>query len=540
MLKGKLLLILIIALSAFMRFYQLGSNPPGLDWDETAHGYNAYSILKTGRDEYGYFMPLSFRSFDDYKPPLYTYMVVPSVAVFGLNNFAVRFPSAVLGILAVLFTYLMADILFKSKKIALLAAFFLAVSPWHLQFSRVAFETNSSIFFSVTGTWLFLKSIEAKAKSKFTFYMSLAALVFGANLFIYHNSRVFVPLLAIVLMILYRKLLIQNIKYLILPAIISAFFIATLIPIMFSVAGQMRFNGTSIFAMEEPRILNTSRAFVDYNLGLGILGKVFHNNRLVYVPILAENYLSHLKPEFLFFDADMERHHAPLVGLLYLWDLPFILAGIYFLARKPYPKNSKIIVFSWFLAAPIAASVTSGVPHALRSEIYLPSFQIFIALGSYNLYKIVKYKKAFVTIISSFFIANFAFYLLEYYIQMPTLFSDAWYGNRKQAVETTQKLKNKYTKVVVSINLEQPYMFWLYYSKYDPKKYQGEGGTASGGFNEQRNKFDKYIFVRFGDQNFKKEPGTLYVGRKEDFPQNIKPLFKIQNANGRNTIYIVG
>ena len=110
MLKGKLPLVLIIVLAAFLRFYQLGVNPPGLNWDETAHGYNAYSILKTGRDEYGYFMPLSFRSFDDYKPPLYTYLVVPSVAIFGLNSFAVRFPSALLGVLAVLFTYLMGDV----------------------------------------------------------------------------------------------------------------------------------------------------------------------------------------------------------------------------------------------------------------------------------------------------------------------------------------------------------------------------------------------------------------------------------------------
>ncbi|MBI3282756.1 hypothetical protein HYZ70_01635, partial [Candidatus Curtissbacteria bacterium] len=102
MIKSKLTLAVILILAAFLRFYQLGQNPPSLDWDETAHGYNAYSILKTGRDEYGYKLPLSFRSFDDYKPPIYTYLVVPSVAIFGLSDFAVRFPSAVLGVLAVL------------------------------------------------------------------------------------------------------------------------------------------------------------------------------------------------------------------------------------------------------------------------------------------------------------------------------------------------------------------------------------------------------------------------------------------------------
>src|SRR3989338_344065 len=92
--KFNWILIPVILLAAVLRFYQLGQNPPSLDWDETAHGYNAYSILKTGRDEYGYKFPLYFRSFDDYKPPIYTYLVVPAVAIFGLNDFAVRFPSA--------------------------------------------------------------------------------------------------------------------------------------------------------------------------------------------------------------------------------------------------------------------------------------------------------------------------------------------------------------------------------------------------------------------------------------------------------------
>lgn len=85
-------LFLIVLLASLLRFYHFTSNPPGLNTDETAIGYNAYSILKTGKDEYSQKFPLAFRSFDDYKPPLYIYLTVPSVAIFGLNEFAVRFP----------------------------------------------------------------------------------------------------------------------------------------------------------------------------------------------------------------------------------------------------------------------------------------------------------------------------------------------------------------------------------------------------------------------------------------------------------------
>ena len=96
---------LIILISIFLRFYKLGVNPPSLTWDEASLGYNAYSILKTGADEYGNKFPISIRSFDDYKPPLYVYLAVPSIGIFGLNEFAVRLPSAIIGILSVIAIY---------------------------------------------------------------------------------------------------------------------------------------------------------------------------------------------------------------------------------------------------------------------------------------------------------------------------------------------------------------------------------------------------------------------------------------------------
>src|SRR3989304_8410790 len=96
--RTKLLIILILLLAFILRFYNLETNPPGLYWDEVSNGYNAYSVLKTAKDEYGVFLPTVFRSYDDYKPPVYIYAVVPSIAVFGLNEFAVRFPSAALGV----------------------------------------------------------------------------------------------------------------------------------------------------------------------------------------------------------------------------------------------------------------------------------------------------------------------------------------------------------------------------------------------------------------------------------------------------------
>ena len=433
------LIYLIVILAAVLRFYNLGQNPPSLDWDETAHGYNAYSILKTGKDEYGYKLPLFFRSFDDYKPPIYTYLVVPSVALFGLNDFAVRFPSAALGTFAVLFAYLMVKELFSlgasgdasggpppsarsgrgemnssiniwekrgrrvgetsgrtrsAEHIALLAAFFLAISPWHLQFSRVAFETNSAIFWSVLGTWAFLRAIRSQGKN-FVIFMSLAALAFGANLFMYHNARVFIPIYSLALLILFKDKLWKNIKSLLLPAVITLVFVAVLIPIITSISGQLRYKGTTIFADVSPQYETANLIEEDRKQNQEIIGKLLHNRRFVYIPILIDNYLSHFRPSYLFFQADMDRHHAPEIGLLYLWDLPFIIAGIYFLLSKSFSIKTKVIIFWWFLIAPIASSVTWGVPHSLRSEIYLPTYQIFAAVGIYYLISQSKNKRLF-------------------------------------------------------------------------------------------------------------------------------------------------
>ena len=160
-----ILLAIILLVAASLRLYQVGSVPPSPDWDEAALGYNAYSILLTGRDEYGKFMPVILQSFDDYKPALYMYLIVPFIPIFGVSIISVRLPSVIFGVLTVLATYFLVKELFDklrtkdgkdySKQFALLASFLLAISPWHIQFSRIAFETNTGLAFNVFGALFF-------------------------------------------------------------------------------------------------------------------------------------------------------------------------------------------------------------------------------------------------------------------------------------------------------------------------------------------------------------------------------------------------
>ena len=345
------------------------------------------------------------------------------------------------------------------------------------------------------------------------------------------------PIYSLALLLLFRKQLLAAKKYLVIPAVIAIIFVALLVPIITSISGQLRYKGTTIFADVSPKFRASELIAQDKESGHELSGRIFHNRRLVYIPILIDNYLSHFRPNFLFTSADMDRHHAPEVGLLYLWDLPFILAGIYFLIRKDFELKPKIIVFWWFLIAPVASSVTWGVPHSLRSEIYLPTYQIFIAIGFYGIHELVKSKRLFLTFAFLLLTFNFLFYLHQYYVHMPLEYSKAWLYGRKEAVLYTESIKTDYDRVIVSTKLEQPHEFWLYYLKYDPKKYLAEGGTVSGGFLEDRNKFDKYQFRPIDYEKQRRQAKTLFVASPKEFSQG-KILKQIYYLNGEPAIYI--
>ena len=115
-LKTKYFLILVLLIAIFLRFWNLGGVPPSASMDEASIGYNAYSLIQTGHDEHGNFWPIHFQSFNDYKPGLYFYMVLPFVKVLGLNESAVRIPGALLGVGTVLLVYLLSNKLFSKEK----------------------------------------------------------------------------------------------------------------------------------------------------------------------------------------------------------------------------------------------------------------------------------------------------------------------------------------------------------------------------------------------------------------------------------------
>ncbi|MCL4338798.1 glycosyltransferase family 39 protein [Patescibacteria group bacterium] len=550
------LLVSIFILACILRLYQLGKTPISLEWDEVAIGYDAYSILHTGRDQFGTLLPLTFRSLDDYKPPIYEYITVPSVAIFGLNSFGVRFPSAFFGILTVIATYfLIFTIMSKVPRlakgasyIAFLAAFLLSVSPWHLQFSRAAFEVNVSVFITVVAVYLFIAGLE---KSRL---FVLSALFFGLDLFSYHSTRVVAPLLLVSLFLLFNRLLPKR-KYVVRFSLIFAVFFAGFISILLTPGSEIRFQATNIFNAGA-RYLNEKdleKIFLDQRLldakaGFAQAGKIFHNQRFIYSDydtlVKAFNhYLSNFGFEFLFIRGDAPLHHAPGFGLIYVWELPFILLGILYILKNGLNRYSLILPL-WFLFVPIPDAVTREAPHAVRSELFLPLWQTFAAIGLFVAFDFVRKESRWVVVFSvlfalSTFMVDNSYYLHQYYVHTNYELSKNWLYGRKQAVEYTENVKGSYDHVLVSMHVDMPYIFWLFYSKYPPAKYLAAGGTVSGGFADQRNHFDKYEFKNFNYNNLPTNETLLLVGVPGDFPPDARILKTIRYIDGTKALEIV-
>jgi 4-amino-4-deoxy-L-arabinose transferase-like glycosyltransferase len=542
----------ILALAIVLRFWQLGSVPISPDWDEAALGYNAYSILKTGKDEYGSFLPLSFRSFNDYKPPLYVYLTVPSVAVFGLSVWSVRLPSALFGVLAVLGTFLLVQTFIRNAKessegnvviglsadvvgaLPFVAALLLAISPWHIQFSRVAFEANIALTLVIWASYYFFLGFYSKSG------FPISAILFALSLYTYHSERIFVPCLVILLFIIYRsRLFIQKKREVALAILIGVIILLPLVPVFLNNSALSRFAGSSVF-QKQTELLSGNVMKLAYDKANGDkIGTLLDNRRIEYTKIIIRNYLSHFNPNWLFVTGDLQRHHAPGMGLLYLWELPFILIGIYRLARGKGPVKS--FIFGWFLLAPIAAAPTVPSPHAVRSLVLLPMLQVFTAIGLLATFSSIRtrypfWKTPYIIGMSAVILGMFVYYTHMYFVHMNTEYSEYWQFGYKEVVTLTESIKSKYDRIVVSSGLEESYIFFLFYTKYDPVKYLAGGGTESQRVNGEKSRFDKYVFRPILWSSEVRNTSEVYVGTAAEIEKPTIALVK--NLDGTGAIAI--
>lgn len=448
--------LIIFFLTAFLlRFYKLDNIPPHLRNDEAALGYNAYSVLTTGHDEHGNFMPILFQSFGDWKPGLYIYSIIPFVEVLGLNELAVRLPSALAGLITVYIIYLITFQIFSSKRISLIAAMLVAISPWAIAFSRGGWEANLSLTLTLAGIYFFLKTLSNPR------FFILSVISFALTFLTYHGAKISSPLVLFSLSIVYWKEITRLKKSFLISSLILGLLIS--LPIIFSFFdGKLtRINYLSITNLSAPKYVQADPLFA-----------IYHNPFITNI----RNSLGHWSEYFsittFFIKGDNNpQHTAPNTGAFIILDLLFLILGLFKIINLKFTKEVKFLLL-WMITAPISSSLTIESANFVRILPFFIPLTMVMAVGVNSLHESfiskVSNKLHFSIFILLSYLVLYVVFLDSYFIHGPKK-NGAWQYGYKQIVQKVNTLKSGYKKIYVTDGPDTPYIFFLFYQGADPK-----------------------------------------------------------------------
>ncbi len=476
--KRHILFLAVIAVFAgFLRFYRLGEIPVGFHRDEAFLGYNAYSILKTGKDISSNVFPLHLESFL-YSPAGYAYAAIPFLALFGLNEFAVRAPSAFFGTLTILPLFLLVAFLFQKHRhgrwIALAASSSFALSPWHINLSRVATEQVVALFFDLAGAYLFL--LAAGRRSRKLFVASFIAFVI--SLYTYQASRSFVPLLVPLLTVAVFRQLSLKLRC----AVIAGYFLAILLPlasILVAPTLATRIRTLLPSATPEAQLVIAEGNREDGVSEVSILtSRAFHNKVRTYTTQVVGNFFAHTTYDFLFTDRVFpDRYRVPGMGLLHLMELPFLVFGLIFLVRQR--SAGQLIISAWLAIGIVGSALTfDDIPNLQRTLVALPAIAAIIGLGLVTFWETVRRFRRVAFLATLAGMAGYgyfvAYYLHQYYVHQ--LVHRPWYREEgfRELVPLVNSIRPNYRRILITDREPAPLVFFLFYTPYDPVQFQRE------------------------------------------------------------------
>lgn len=522
------LLSVVLVLALFFRTFNISVNPPAISWDEASIGYNAYTILTTGRDEHGKFLPLdTFAAFGDYKPPLPIYLTVPFVAVLGLTELAVRLPSALFGVATVGMLYLLVCELFHREKerkaIGVWAAFLMAITPWHIMLSRAGFEANIALFFLISGVWLVLRG---RSNQRY-FYVAWVPFVMG--IYTFNSTRYAAPLIAGALFLIVRKDFFRARKQAIVGIIVACMLLLPIAPHLVSKQARLRFEEVSIFTDLRTVLTSNTRREAD---NFSLLSSILHNRRVGYAREYFIHFFDNLEPRFLFIRGDGNpKFSVQDVGQLLIVGAPFLAFGWLTLFRD-YRMIGGLLLW-WLISAIIPTAVARETPHALRIENGLPVYMIATAYGIVQALGAVrgKWKTGAGVLLVLFFLGNFGYFWHTLMVHYPKEFSGEWQYGYKSAIAVAEKYQKDFDTVVLTESIGRPYIYALFYKRTSLAEFsetKDASFDASGFYNVYG--FGKYRFVKEKTGNFSGK--VLYIMPPKDVPATARVIETVRLLNG--------
>lgn len=446
-------LLAVLVLAAVLRVAGLRDLPPGLFCDEAALGYNSYSLLKTGRDETGTRWPLFVWSFGvSYKNPVFIYSGMLPVALFGLDEASVRLTAALWGVLGVLAAGLLGRRLFGDAG-GIAAAAILAVQPWHLHFSRIAFELITLAPLVLWGTARFLDGVRGRPAALIS-----AAVWYGLSLYAYAPARLFVPLLVAFSAAIHGRRLWAERRW---TAVAVVTGLLVTMPLLIHDA-RHRERATQYF--RNTTVLDAGRPWSE-------------NARVVW-----NQFRQFYSADFLFRRGDpLARHAVPQFGELQKWTAPLLVLGALWAL---WPRNPAGKMLLWWLATwPLAPSLMNEAPSASRGFIGSPVFALLAAAGLTVLWRGARLLRppwaataaagALVVAAMSMMWAELIPYWRAYSGPYRAYAARAFQYGYREAIGFLQEHRDEADLLLVTANdVNQPQIFIAFYARSDPRLWQ--------------------------------------------------------------------
>jgi 4-amino-4-deoxy-L-arabinose transferase-like glycosyltransferase len=512
-------LILIILIASVVRLVALDRVPPGLAPDEASNGYDAYSILLTGRDQHGVLLPLVMRSFNDYRMPLFVYSAVPFVGLFGLTSATVRMTAAFWGIATVLVTYWLGARMLN-RRTGLVAALFCALSAWHIHASRLGFEMTL-ITFGVALAVALLWQWQADQRDR---WLILAGLTLGFSLYTYSTAKLLVPLLGAFMGFFWWRTLQKHIK---VAGVAIAALILLALPMAYLTLRypdqmQARFNQVATFRPGRP-----------WPVALAESSSLF---------------IAHFLPSYLFAKGDAYvLQHPPFGGQLYWVQAPLLLIGLFLLTQAKY-RRAVLFIVIWLLIAAVPGAITEpsvqGTPHALRNLPAVVPFQLLTALGINWLWELRRLRPSLraslISLLAAGLLLNAAWFLKGYFTTYPAKAAGFFADGMQQVIQTMDTVENNYPAVTFSDSVAWPYIYVLFFTRYDPQALHINPPERGEEMFAPVTRMGKYSVVHDIEQAYRESERGLFIGPASMLP-DVPALAIIRRpANGTPMCKIVG
>lgn len=514
------LLAAIVILGFTVRFFWHEISPPGFTADEAVFGYNAYSFLLTGKDEFGKPWPIALRAFGDWRPALYSYFAMPFIYFFGLTEMAVRMPSILLGSATILVVMGIADVLAGNKLAIFLSGLILALSPAHILISRFADMSTLSTFFLGIGVLMFLLW---KKKTK-RVYLMLSSAGFCLSALSYHNARVTGPLLLAAFLIFNIKLIKNHLADVAKAIIFGIILLSPLIlftiksPDLALRRGKYEsFLGQKGYEIKLWNLISANPAGQN-----PLLTRFFYNKPKIIFKEFTEKYLSHFSPAFLFLSGDPhERFQTPNSGI-YNFLLLFLLPAGFIVSLR---QKSLMILPVWWLASPLISGIGIFTPNSLHTlDASIPA-AVMSGLGAGKLLDKFKGKSSITAcaIGAAIFLISFISFAGGYFYGMPKNFQLRWnwYPQTRELTKSINELTGNDN--VVIIGNRSLHEFILFNNRIDPEAYQKSVAVSDipdeNGF-ERVKGFGRFSF--YGEFDAGEISGNEWVVfDKDSLPQNF-------------------